>query len=341
MAGTTKKLDPSAQPAERPTLKTIAALSGLAVTTVSRALNEAPDIGLKTRKRVRDIADQIGYVPDRAGVRLRTGKTNVISMVLCSDHDAMNHTAKLISAIANELRDTSYHLNITPFFLDEDPMRPIRYIVENRTADAVIFNRTQPDDPRVAYLLDVGMPFATHGRSNMSDKHSYFDFDNEAFGRLAVEELAAQGSKNIVMLAPPLEQAYAHHMITGARTAANQLGIAFDVVKGTSSDDSNDQMTARMLELLSSRPEIDAVICGSQTGTIATISAAEAVGRSIGRDFMIFAKEGSPLARIFRPEVMTVKEDIGRAGAFLAQAAMAAIKNPSAPPMQELDVPVS
>ena len=57
-----------------PTLKDIAQLSGLAVPTVSRALSGASDIGMKTRERVRKIADEIGYVPNRAGLRLRTGK---------------------------------------------------------------------------------------------------------------------------------------------------------------------------------------------------------------------------------------------------------------------------
>ena len=67
---------------KKPTLRTISEISGLAVPTVSRALNDAPDIGRETKQRVREIAREIGYVPNRAGVRLRTGKTNVISLVL-------------------------------------------------------------------------------------------------------------------------------------------------------------------------------------------------------------------------------------------------------------------
>ena len=55
----------------RPTLKTIAFMTGLGVTTVSRALKDAPDIGIETRKRVKLVADQVGYRPNRAGVRLR------------------------------------------------------------------------------------------------------------------------------------------------------------------------------------------------------------------------------------------------------------------------------
>ena len=67
---------------EKPTLKTISRMSGLAVPTVSRALSDAPDIKNETKILIRRIAKEIGYVPNRAGVRLRTGRTNVISLVV-------------------------------------------------------------------------------------------------------------------------------------------------------------------------------------------------------------------------------------------------------------------
>lgn len=79
--------------------------------TASRALSGASDIGHQTRARMRQIADEIGYVPNRAGVRLRTGRTHVISLVLST---VMTHTARLISSIAGALRETLYHLVITP-----------------------------------------------------------------------------------------------------------------------------------------------------------------------------------------------------------------------------------
>ena len=45
---------------------------------------------------------------------------------------------------------------MTPDFPDDDPMKPIRYIVQNGTADAIIINRIRPKDPRVRYLMDIG-----------------------------------------------------------------------------------------------------------------------------------------------------------------------------------------
>ena len=73
----------------KPTLRTIANLTGLAVTTVSRALSDAPQISLETRERVHKIAREIGYLPDRAAQRLKTGRTNVISILLDSHQEVV------------------------------------------------------------------------------------------------------------------------------------------------------------------------------------------------------------------------------------------------------------
>ena len=323
----------------KPTLKTIAAMSGLAVATVSRALNDAPDIGADTKKLVRRIAADIGYVPNRAGVRLRTGRTNVITLVLSTEPDTMDHTARLITSIAQELRHTMFHLTITPFFPDQDPLEPVRYIVETGSADAVILNQTRPDDARVRYLTEKGFPFATHGRTQMDLAHSWFDFDNAAYGRMAVEALAARGARNIVMIAPPLEHTYARHMIDAARAASAEKGIVFRVAHRSTSDSPNELLRAGVETRLSQSPEVDGFITGSAKSAMATAAAVEAMGRTIGKDIHLFTKEAVPLMHMFRPEILTVEEDVSRAGRFLARAAMSAIREPDAPPMQMLDVP--
>ena len=97
----------------RPTLKTIALETGFAIATVSRALKDAPDIGEDTKRLVRAVAIRLGYRPNRAGVRLRTGKTNVIALVLSTEQDVMNHTSRLIYSIAAALRGTA--LGVTAY----------------------------------------------------------------------------------------------------------------------------------------------------------------------------------------------------------------------------------
>lgn len=325
----------------KPTLKTIAQLSGLAVPTVSRALNDAPDIGAQTKQLVRRIADEIGYVPNRAGVRLRTGRTNVISLVLSTERDMMNHTARLISAIAGGLRDTPFHLIVTPYFPGDDPLKPIKYIVESGSADAIIFNQVQLEDPRVAYLLERNFPFATHGRSILSDQHPYCDYDNAAFGRIGVDALVARGRKNIMLIAPPLDQNYAIEMVRGATNAARDAGVRLEVVEGVTSDTINADVRAYVALAVSKDPTIDGIITGSTNATMAAVAGMESEGFDVATDIDVFSKEAISFLNLFREDILVVTENVSDTGQFLAKAAINAIRNPSAPPMQHLEVPDS
>ena len=209
--------------AARPTLKTIAYMTGLGVTTVSRALNDAPDIGQATKERVRLVAKQIGYRPNRAGVRLRTGKTNVISLILSVETEVLGLTSHLVYGISEWLAGSPYHLIVTPYNLRSDPLDPVRYIVETGSADGIIFSRIEPQDARVRYLHERGFPFATHGRTEMGIEHPFFDFDNARYGELAVERLAARGRRRLALLraagAPDLLAAHDRRLPAGGRGA--------------------------------------------------------------------------------------------------------------------------
>lgn len=324
----------------QPTLKTIARLSGFAVPTVSRALSDAPDIGKETKKTVRRIADEIGYVPNRAGLRLRTGRTNVISLIIPTERDGMNHTAQLISGLASELRDTPYHLNITPWFVGEDSMQSVRYIVETGSADALILNATSPRDPRIAYLMERKFPFATHGRSFWADSHPYFDYDNAAFARIGVKRLADRGRKNILAILPPSDQYYGQFMIEGVQQGQQEIGVKVRIDQIVSSNSPAIEIRDQLVEALSRDSTIDAVLCGSSIASMAAVDAIESAFPQRTGDIDIFGKQSTPFAKLFRKELLSMPEDVYRAGEFLARAVLRAINEPDLPPLQELEVPV-
>ena len=341
MVRTTRTDSPPQALPVKPTLKTIAELTGLAVPTVSRALNDAPDIRAETKATVRKVAAQIGYVPNRAGVRLRTGRTNVISLVLSTEHDMLNHTARMISSIAGGLRHTSFHLVMTPYFPDEDPMRPVRYIVETGSADAIILNQIEPEDPRIAYLLERGFPFAAHGRSNWRDRHPWSDFDNEAYARLAVTALAERGRRNVLLISPPRSQNYGADTVRGAEAGARETGIRLSVAEGITSDASHEEVRRFLHDSVVADPTIDGVICCSTGATMAAVAGMEEAGFDVGTDIDVFAKEPLPFLKLIRDRILVVDEDIKEAGAVLARAAIQAIREPDAPPLQWLQVPTT
>lgn len=310
---------------------------------MSRALSDAPDIGQETKKTVRRIAHEIGYVPNRAGLRLRTGRTNVISLVLPIEDDVMNHTVQLISGLASELRNTRYHLNVTPWFIGEDPLKSVRYIVETKSADALILNQTKPQDPRVAYLMEQRFPFATHGRTDWCKDHAYFDYDNAAFACIGIRKLADRGRSSVFAILPPSDQSYSQCMSRGATAASRERGTLLRICDQITSDFPAEMIRDRILEVLNEDPLIDGILVGSTVASMAAVDAVdvfESAFPGLDRQIDVFGKESMPFRSLFRKELLSMPEDVKRAGRFLARAALQAIQSPELPPLQELEVPV-
>lgn len=330
---------PKAPRKKKPTLKTIAEASGMAVPTVSRALAGASDISDATKERIRQIADDLGYVPNRAGVRLRTGRTNVISLMMSAEGEMMTQTARLLTSLGIALRDTPFHLNVTPMFPDDDPLKAARYIVDNQTADCVIFNQVQPEDPRAKFFMSRSFPFSTHGRTIWSDAHSYYDFDNAAYAEMAIAELVSRGRQNIVLVAPPLSQNYAHEMISGAKQAAQKFGIKLHVAQQVHSDRFHNDLRDWTSSKLKDDKTIDGFLTASSNSTLAVVAGIEGNGCSVGTECDVVAKEGLHMLKFIRPEIIVVKEDIEATGLFLAKAALQAINQPDLAPLQFLEIP--
>lgn len=323
----------------RPTLKTIAYMTGLGVTTVSRALNDAPDIGQATKERVRLVAARIGYRPNRAGVRLRTGKTNVISLILAIENEVLGLTSQVVYGISEHLSGTPYHLIVTPYSRRADPLEAVRYIVETGSADGVIFSRTEPQDARVRYLHERGFPFATHGRTEMAIEHPYFDFDNAAYAQIAVDRLAARGRRRLALLPPPTHLTFARHMAAGFLAGVDKHDAEEIPVHGVDIDSPPAAIRAEIARLMSARRRPDGLVCASAAAAIAAISAAEGIGLAIGRDFDVAVKESFDLMRQFRREIEVVHEDFRAAGAGLARAVLRTIEGAPATELQVIDAP--
>ena len=325
---------------ERPTLKTIAFMTGLGITTVSRALKDAPDIGAETKERVRLVARQIGYQPNRAGVRLRTGKTNVISLILSLEEEIMGLTSPMVVGISEVLAATQYHLVVTPYRTQGNALDPVRYVLETGAADGVIISRTEPKDPRVALMMERNFPFVTHGRTEMGLSHPYHDFDNERFAYEAVRRLVERGRKRLVLFQPPPYLTFCLHMRAGFEKGIRDFGAAAVPFNEVNLDNNLIEVRRAAETLFGAAGAPDGVVSGSGSGAVALIAALEAKGLRLGEDIDMVSKEPQMFLQWLRPEVMTMREDIHLAGRELAKAVLARIEGVPAEELQTLSEPL-
>jgi LacI family transcriptional regulator len=328
-----------------PTLKTIATALGLGVTTVSRALRDDPKIGLKTRMSVQETARDLGYRPSRAGLRLRTGKTNVISLVLDTQEQVGSFVSEMIFGITEALTGTAYHLIVTPYSRLKDAMEPIRYLVETESVDGIIISRIEPDDERVRYMLEHDMPFATHGRTFAGLLHPYYDFDNEAFARIAVRRLANLGRRRLALLAPPADLSFHDHMRQGFQRELLRHGLDEVRFQAVTNDNSIEQIRYAVRDLMRQPVRPDGIVSssGGVSGTggalLAIIAGLADAGISPGQEVDIVTKQLFKTLPIFREQYHIVHEDVREAGRELTKSLIDAIDGKPIEGLQSLAVP--
>ena len=330
---------------KKPTLKTIATALGLGVTTVSRALRDDDKISVATRTTVQDMARKLRYHPSRAGLRLRTGKTNVLSLVLDTEEQIGSFLSQIIFGITEALEGTPYHLIVTPYSKHGDPVAPVRHLVESEAVDGIIISRLEPEDRRVEYMIEHGMPFVTHGRTHMGVEHPYVDFDNHAFARIAVACLASLGRKRLALLAPPAGLSFHDHTRQGYDAAIAEHGLVDVPIQGISNDSSIEQIRLAVRNLMLQSPAPDGLIntSGGVSGTGGAILAIQAglkdVGAVIGRDVDIVTKQLFANLPVFGDEFYFVHEDVRETGRALAKALLRSIEGSPASELQTLFVP--
>jgi LacI family transcriptional regulator len=319
----------------KPTLKTIAELTGLAITTVSRALANAPQISQSTRRRVHEVAAEIGYLPDRAAQRLKTGRTNVISVLLDPHEEILGFGTSIMHGLARALQTTPYHLIVTPNFLDGSNVDAVNYIIRNGMADGLIFSRTEPFDPRVRLLLENGFPFITHGRTEFSIPHAFVDFDNYAFAYEATKRLIVKGRRKVTIILPPKRLTFHQHMLHGFMTAVREAGVAYEIAEELDLDSPADMIRDYVRRRSGEADPPDGFACPGEVSALATITGMSDNGFTLCAEYDIVAKQTSRLLSQIQPKVETIYEDLTAAGEAMGRLLLRRI---SGEPIEELTI---
>lgn len=325
---------------KRATLKTIAEATGFALTTVSRALKNEPDIGAETRAKVQAVAAELGYRPDRAAQGLRTGRTLVVGLILDQTLAVAEFERRIIVGISKVIYDeTAYNLVVLPHTDDADPLESVRYFVEDAQVGGLIFAHTTPQDERVRYLIDRQVPFVTHGRTELDVQHAYFDFDNYALTKQSVERLVQKGRRRLAMVAPTPHLTCASHFLNGFLDGVRKSTAEGFIVPGLYLNEDPSKFREAGRKWADHTPMLDGIVCGSENAAIGLVAGLQDAGLVVGRDVDVIAKSTSDILDYIAPPIDSFIEDLTLAGETLAHFLMKRIRGVPAEELQAVDQP--
>ena len=183
-------------------LKSLSQSLGLSQTTVSRALNGFPEVNEKTRLRVVEAAAKMNYRPSPSAASLATGKTRAIGHVLpVSEHRMINpHFSDFLSGASEVYSAAGYDL-LLRMAESGDEEEIYRDFAGRRRVDGVVVHGPMIQEPRIALLQSIGLPFVVHGRSGADPgSYSWLDVNNLSAFEKATQLLIDEGHTTIALV---------------------------------------------------------------------------------------------------------------------------------------------
>jgi LacI family transcriptional regulator len=289
----------------RVTLRTLANVLGLSVTTVSRALKDGPDVNAETIDRVKKAAATHGYRPNLGGVNLRTGKSLAVGMVVRFERQGELNilTASLLEGVSTTVKAKGYRTILVPQLPGDDPLEVVQELVREGSVDGVIITHTRPQDDRVKYLLEVDMPFVTFGRTELLSAHAHVDIDHEEIGVEAARLLLDAGHTAPLLFAPSSQYTYSLQFVKGWTKTFNarHLSVRDDLIHFSATTPNSGFEIARTI--LRWYPDATGAFVASDESGMGLVAGMRQAGREIGRDFGLISYGGSNLHDFVSPPI--------------------------------------
>jgi DNA-binding LacI/PurR family transcriptional regulator len=307
-------------------IKRLAQHLNLSIGTVSRALNNRPDVSAETRIRVSEVARELGYVPNQSGRSLRRGETGVIAFMMQTGHEITGHGDTFFMGVFDGVQTVlnQHHLDLVALLCptDEDSGVYLKRMVSRGFADGIIISSTQRVDPRIEFLADHGVPFVTLGRSSTDAGQPWLDSDFAGMAHRAIERLVARGHRRIAITVPHDDANLGYVFADAAREAlaAHGLGLAPELAIPFLPNEAGGYAVAQRILAVKERPTAIVLLNPSlATGLYRALNEAQV---QPGRDIAIIGRESSQ-SQFLSPSLTHFREDLRACGMALGEALLA------------------
>jgi DNA-binding LacI/PurR family transcriptional regulator len=285
------------------TIVDIAKASGVSITTVSRILNNKPDVAEETRQRILQLIEEQGFAPQLAWQQLRSGKSHFIALHYPQDFQLPSHN--IVTGAAMSCEDAGYSLNLIVNPLSDNELLSI---FRSGQADGIILLEILTHDRRVRLLQEHNLPFVMVGRCADNTGLSYVDIDIGKGVADAIQYLTALGHRQIgfITVAPVLQEkeyGYATWALQGYEKACQQFGLP---VVWRAVDLKNDNTETAVFNMMTDHPGMTAIVVPQEIGVPGVLKAIQASGLRVPEDLSIIALFNDSMSEVITPPLSTI-----------------------------------
>ena len=294
------------------TIKTVAEYCGVSVSTVSRALNDHPDVSNEAKAKVKAAAKKLHYVPNSSARDLVRTQSDSIGVVVRGADNTF--FVPIVSAIGESCERAGYDMVLHQMSARADEIKEGAELVNSKRLKGLVLLGGRYDYTRED-AISIGVPFVCCSFTNQfgdleKDAYSSVSIDDRASAYEATKSLIEKGHRKIAVL---LDSAHDHSIselrFMGYCQALEDSGLPVDQeLVCETIDFTMEAAYEATAELLSRRPDVTAVFSVADSMAIAAMKALYEFGRKVPEDCSVIAIDGIESSLYTTPTLTTLSQ---------------------------------
>mgnify|MGYP005779968505 CR=1 FL=1 len=294
------------------TIKDVSDRAGVAISTVSRVLNDLDRVSDETREKVKKAAEELGYVKNSIAASMKTGKSRMIVVIV---PDIINEYYTAVIQGVEEIASASDYYTMVFSSKDSHIKEEELFSGElGRVIDGAIIIPAYDD---LRYYRNISKPVVIIDRYVSGSDMQAVVIDNYKGSRLLTEELIAAGHKKIALITGAMEFNMGIERVRGYRDALEAHGIVREPEYEKIGHWYEDHGYCSVKELLQQKNPPTAIFAANNLLCIGCIKAIRGAGLIIGKDISLVGFDDSSVAELVEPGITVIRRatvEMGKIG---------------------------
>ncbi len=299
-------------------LEDIAKKAGVSRATVSRVINDAPEVNAKTREHVWTVIHAENFQPNPAARALVRRRTEIIGLVVPTTENIFftdnNYFMQVLAGVSRVTRERDYAMLLWLGEQTDNDHRMMQKVANNRAMDGMIIVSMTHDHPMFKRLLSLDGPFVMIDRPlEYAETLSYVTVDNIGAAERATEHLISLGRRRIAHITGDMGISDARDRLQGYKNALHRAGLPIDPDLIVECHFNRQMGYEAAMRLFPFKP--DGLFAAGDTIALGVLQAARAVGIRVPDDLSVIGFDDVDVASQTMPTLTTMRQPLQSKGA--------------------------
>lgn len=311
---------------KRVTIYQVAEKAEVAISTVSRVLNDSPNVSELTKKKVQEAIDELNFRPQVSAQHLAGGKPHMLAVAVPS------FTTPYYNEVLKGVKDQIQGMDLDIMIYNtgsKDPDKAVENFFDRGTADAIIVISINISENVHQLIQASGIPTVLIGSAH--PEYDYFDLNDYKGGYIAAEHLIGQGFKKLGVILPSIETKVATERVKGFRDALikhdvpihEKFFITGESTKHAGFTEEGGFEAIYRYQTLGEFP--DAIFALNDSEAIGALHALNKIGMQVPDDIAVMGYDNLKLSRYL--ELTTIDQQMHKVGTMATKRLDELIKN--------------